>query len=60
MTDEKDNGKYFIKYGVWDSYSWTTQEHALKAIKNSAYPAIVKNDAEGNTYITIPAQSDMW
>ena len=50
----------FIRSGVWNAYHVTTKQEAVTAIERSPYGADVYRDTDGNLYVSMPCESDMW
>ena len=50
----------FIRSGVWNAYHITTKQEAIAAIERSSYGADVYRDTDGNLYVSMPCDSDMW
>ena len=49
------------KHGVWNEYYERNTEEVIESIKKSGYGADVRlSEATGISYVSIPADCDMW
>lgn len=52
--------RVFYRHGFRNEYKKVPTERAIEAIKKSGYGADVYQDSNGQFYVSIPCDSDMW
>lgn len=48
------------KHGVWNPYKPTETDKVISAIMHSGYGADVRKNSNGEFFVSIPCDSDMW
>ena len=56
----KDKPTVMYRHGVWNRYEKLPTEKAIASISRSGYGADIYRDENGQLYVSIPSDGDMW